>query len=116
MTTETEGLYPSDVISWEEDNFYSREKVTIAASQTVVLGSILQDAGGGAYEICDCEADALAIALAPVTTGSGETAEIPALVREAKVLADGLCYLCLCKTDVDAALKALGIVVEATVD
>jgi len=114
---EEEGSHLSDVVAWEEDNDYSRAKVTIVASEVVVLGTILEAVSGG-YKACATEANACAIALAPASPGSGETIDIPAIVREAKVLADGLDYATdsLTEPETNAALLAKGIVVEATVD
>ena len=116
MAAVNEGSHLSDVIAWEEDNYFSRAKVTILAGEEVELGTILEEGSGG-YVACTTEANACAIALAPAAPGSGETIDIPALVRHCKVLADGLDYETdsLDEDTTNAALLALGIVVEDTV-
>lgn len=37
----TEGRYPGEWLLWEEDNFYSREKVTVAAGSKLDTGTVL---------------------------------------------------------------------------
>lgn len=104
-----EGLYPSDVIKWEEEDRYSREVLTIAPSETIVIGQVLEKFSGG-YGAVKTAGNAKAIALSAVTTGSGETMDIVCLVREAKVITDNLSYGQLNKAEVMAALKTVGII------
>jgi hypothetical protein len=106
MATLTEGLYPSDIIKWEEEDRYSREEALISASQTIVLGALLEP-DGGSYKVATCASNVCAIALAPVITAGGEvTTKIPILRRHAKVITDKLTLGGLTLSLVVAALKA----------
>lgn len=120
MASITEGNYLNDWLKWEQESRYSREKVTIAASQTIVTGRVLgKITASGQYAIFDQDAvdgteTAAGIAVGEYTTGAGETCEGVAIVRDALVVEDNLVF----ESDIDAAeqaaamasLKTLGII------
>lgn len=47
MSTKTIGKVPSDVLHFEQNARYSREALTIAVSQTIVVGSVLRKTDAG---------------------------------------------------------------------
>ncbi len=91
MSILTETAHPTNVIVSEAPGTLSREKITIDESQTVRAGECLgRVTASGEYARYDNGAGdgtevARAIALADVTTGAGETADIAALVRLCEV-------------------------------
>ena len=109
----TEGKVAGDVVKMEADQRYSRDVLTIADGQTIVVGSVLYDTGSSQYGqvVSGQESNAAAVALEAVTT-SGATGKCVALVRHGIVVKDMLTYSTATATSVDAALKALGILVK----
>lgn len=115
-----EGTYTGDVIAEEFSPNYNRVKGTIIASQTVKIGSLTVDSSGSfAVAGATQGANVNGIALADVTTGSGETNPCPILNRgPAIVLEDGLDFGTMNESNrnaAKAALLALGIKVVPTV-
>lgn len=106
----SEGLYQDDIVLYEPPMDYARKLVTIAASQTISRGEILELSGSD-YIAVATAGNAVAIALEAVTT-TGATATIVALVRNCVVKYEGLTYNSLTEATVNAALEAKGIVVR----
>lgn len=118
----SEGTYNSDWLAWEQSNRYSRAKITIASSQTIVKGQVLgKITSGGNYAAFDQDAAdgteaAAAISLGDYTTGAAETVEGVAIVRDAIVIEDNLTF----PADIEvgeqatamAELLALGIITK----
>ena len=114
MAALTQTPKAGDVVKYEAPFGFSRDKGTIAASQTVRVGSVL-DGAVTALSVCTTGAAASAIALEAVTTGSGETAEIPVLVRHAVCAEEYVHFGSLNSGNVTAAkaaLKALGVLIR----
>lgn len=122
MANTTEGTYLNDFLRWEQDNHYSRDKVTIAASQTITKGEVLgKITASGYYAVFNQDASdgtetAAGIALGDYTTGEGETLSGVALVRDAIVVEEYLTF----PSDITsgeqatamASLKTLGIITK----
>ncbi len=119
----TESNYNSDWLAWEQDGNYSRKKVTIAVSQTIVKGQVLGIiTASGHYAAFDQDGTlagtdtAAGIALDDYTTGAAETVEGVAIVRDAIVIEDNLTF----PSDITAgeqaaamaSLLALGIITK----
>ncbi|WP_054031016.1 head decoration protein [Desulfatitalea tepidiphila] len=118
----TEGNYNSDWLAWEQDNDYSRKKVTIAESQTITKGEVLGVVtASGQYAAFNQDGDdgtesAAGISLGDYATAASETASGVALVRDAIVIEDNLTF----PSDITsgeqatamASLLALGIITK----
>ncbi len=94
MTTLTEAKHAAEFILEEGNGNISRDNITIAASQTVLVGSILS-ASGGEYSVISAAptaGDVLAIAIYPVTTGEAENVITAAITRMATVNGHCLSY------------------------
>jgi len=123
MALKTQGKVAGDLIKMESDARYCREVVTIGNSQTVVIGTPLEQGGGtgGADVVVDgAEAAVDAIALEAVTTGGAETANIVCIVRGPCVLHEETIVAALetgvTITELRPYLEARGIVVRAEPD
>lgn len=110
MASQSEGLVIGDVILLEGDMHYSRETLTLATSQIITLGEILEPDSANVKALA-VAANATAIALEAVTTTTA-TAEILCLVRHGIVNQSNLGYNAQAAAATNAALKALGIVVR----
>lgn len=92
----TETLHAGGFLVWEEDGYFSREQVTIAASQTLVAGQVLGVDSDGNYIAYDNDttdgAEAKGILFADVTTGVGETVQATIIARMARVRAAELTW------------------------
>lgn len=89
----------SDWLLFEEDEIgrYSRENVTVAASQNLVSGSVVGYNAAGtqvvAYDDVGPDGDVAAgIMVFGVTTGVGETAQAAMVVRHARVAPGSLSW------------------------
>ncbi len=111
MASQTEGLVLSDVIKFEEESRFSREVLTLAASQTISMGEVLQASGDNVVALASA-ASASAVALEAVTTGVGVTSDILCAVRHCVLTRENLTYNSEDEDDTDAVLKALGMVVR----
>lgn len=113
-----EPQYSGDVIAYELNQDYNRVEGTIVASQTLVVGSVLQNSSGD-FTRCTTGASANGICLSRVTTGAGQTAKALVLNRgPAIVLEDQMDWGTLNESGVTAAKTALlnlGIKVVKTV-
>lgn len=108
MATLTEDLVIGDVVKMEERMAFSREVLTLATSQTISLGEVLEP--DSAYVKAGAVAGNIsAIALEAVTTTSA-TADILCLVRHGIVDIDRMTLNSLTEADVVTQLKTLGIV------
>jgi len=111
MAELNEGRVIGDLIKFEEDQRYSREIVTINASNTIIIGTPLMPVGDGLAKVTiGNEALVTAVALEAVTTDAESTAQIIAVVRHAIIIEDFLDVGTATLADVVAALTALGIV------
>jgi xanthine/uracil/vitamin C permease (AzgA family) len=120
MAVMTEGLRNADWLVWEEDAGYSRDKITIAASQEIVKGQVLgivtatsqYAAFDPAGTLVGTDA-AAGVALDDYKTGLGQTVSGVAIRREALVIAKNLVFLegttAGEKAAAVAELKAIGI-------
>lgn len=124
MASQTEGQYPSDWLKWEEDNFYSREEITILAgsgadrelTSGMVLGKVTAsskyvqvdpDASDGSETVAG-------ILFLDVTAPDGTDATGVAIVRDAIVSDNGLTWMSGYNTTTgEAALESLGIQVRS---
>ncbi len=126
MAVSTERIYNSDWLAWEQENDFSREKVTIGVSQTIIKGEVLAivTATGhyAAFNQDNVPAGTNAprgIALGDYTTGAGATVQGAAIVRDAIVIEGKLTF----PSDIEAAeqvtamaaLKTLGIIARQEV-
>lgn len=124
MATQTMGTRTDEFIVMEGPSDYSRKVVTIAASQTIKKGTVLgRVTSGGQYVAVAPAADngsqtAVAVALKDATTGSGQTAQIPVLVRHCIVSNGTLDWKALNSSQQTAAktqLENVGIVVREVI-
>ncbi|WP_109464400.1 head decoration protein [Albibacillus kandeliae] len=119
MTTLTEGKTPGDWLMFEENSFYSRDEVTIAAGADLESGSVLgKVTATGKYVLSEEDAadgseDAAAVLL---NDAAAESADVSAVViaRHATVRRGGLTFDATYdnatkRNAAMAALKALGI-------
>lgn len=92
---------------WEQDGIgqYSREVVTVAASQTLVCGSVIGLNGGGQAVEFDGAVTAIGVVITPVTTGVGETAKCLVIRRQARITSAKLQW----KTAITAPQKTAAI-------
>ncbi len=121
MATLKEGNYTSDVLAWEEDNFYSREQVVVASGNSLKVGAVLgmvtassevvlhDPAAGDSSEVVH------GVLIADDVDATNAAAPGIAVVRQAQVKRAGLNFHSSIDTEgepdtVCAALKALGIV------
>jgi hypothetical protein len=94
----TEGRHPFEGIVSESNGNLSRDEITIGASQTISPGSVLgKITATGAYvawnpAASDGSQNAAAIAIYPAVTGSGATATIAALTRDAEFRSEALMW------------------------
>lgn len=110
MSTITEDIAVSDVVKYEADGRYSRENRVVAASQTLVVGSLVELSGGEVIKQSITEANCIGVMLTKVTTGAGETAACVVLERHAVVNKSSLNYEDAdSESDADTQLIALGI-------
>ena len=112
MSVQTEQNYPGDLVKYEAPFFYSRETHPVAYSQTLVVGSVCE-LDTGRMKAVATEANACAICLENVTTPANAYGSAVFLVRHAIVNKAMLGYNSQTASEVDAALKALGILVRA---
>jgi hypothetical protein len=107
-----------DILRYETPMDYCRKVCKLAKSMTVVIGTALdRDESSGAIVVLDSyEANCDAIALQAVTTGSGATGTVLALVRGPAVIDTTKIVLQTSQVDADrdtiaaALLTATGIV------
>lgn len=112
-TAQTQAVGIDDLVKYEGPFKYSREKLTIGNSQTIVLGDCVEYDAGSSGHIAvasGTEGDVVGIALEAATTGAAETADIWCLVRHAIVDADRIDVVGLTKATLVTALKGLGII------
>lgn len=116
MSTITEGLVVSDVVKYEAGGRYSRENRTVAESQTLVVGSLVELSGGEVIKLSVTEANCIGVMLTAVTTGAGATAPCVVLERHAIVNKDSLNYEDAdSESGADTQLIALGIIPRSEV-
>lgn len=122
--TQNEGQYPSDWLKWEQDNFYSRESITILAgsgaeralTSGMVLGMVTASAK---YVQVDPDASdgsetVRGVLLLDVTAEDGVDATGVIICRDAIVSDNGLTWTSGYNTTTGAAaLEALGIQVRS---
>ncbi len=111
MASQAEGLVLTDVVKYEAPSRYSRRIMTLAISQTISLGEVLEMSSTSVVALATA-ASAVAIALEAVTTGAGATANILCLVRHGVTIRENLTYNSEDEDETDAALRAVGIEVR----
>ncbi|MBU0994112.1 MAG: head decoration protein [Proteobacteria bacterium] len=114
-----EGKRLNDILKWEESNYYSREKATIAAGQILTLAAVVgkQTANGKIYQIdftaSDGTENAYGFVIADYDAASGDIEGV-VIVREAIVAKDSLVFPeTATQPESDAALaqlKSAGII------
>ncbi|MBU0994871.1 MAG: head decoration protein [Proteobacteria bacterium] len=119
MPVITEGKRLNDILKWEESNYYSREKGTIAAGQNLSLAAVVgkQTANGKIYQIdftaSDGTENAYGFMIADYDATTGDLEGV-LIVREAIVAKDSLVFPgTATQPEKDAALsqlKAAGII------
>jgi len=117
MAVLTEGKNIGDIIQWERDERYSRQVVTVGASQTIVVGQVLRDSGGSKYALRDAVNEVQTIAIAGTLSAGGfSLAFINALGnrKQTPVIAYNASEANI-QTAVDAALGSSKAVVAGTV-
>ena len=122
----TEGTYNGDWLAWEQEAQFSREQITIGASQTIVKGTVLGIETATGHYVAFNQDNSPAGSNAPVgislgdyTVGVGVTAQGAAIVRDALVIEDHLTF----PADIEAAeqvtamaaLNVLGIIARTEV-
>ena len=123
MASQTESQYTGDWLKWEEDNFYSREAITILAgsgaaralTSGMVLGKVT--ASSKYVQVDDTASDGsqtvAGVLLLDVTAADGTDADGVAIVRDAIVSDNGLTWPSgFNETTGAAALESLGIMVR----
>ena len=119
MAVQTEQARLGDLLKWEQDNGYSREKITVVSGQSLELGQVygIITASGKATAFNqdgdDGSETAAGVMLADCNATSADT-KGAGLVRDALIMAEKLVW----PDDIDAAektaaltqLEALGIV------
>lgn len=122
MTTLTERKYMSDLILMEADQFYSRDRVTIAESAALTIGAVLgKITTGGKYVLSDPDAvdgseDPVAVLIEDADASAGDAAAF-VLARHAIVQRAGLVLHAgvndgTKRAALEAALAARGILVR----
>ncbi len=119
MPVMTEGNRLNDILKWEESNYYSREKVTIAAGQNLAVGAVVgkQTADEKMYQIdftaSDGTENAYGFVIADYDAAAGDIEGV-VIVREAIVIEESLVFPdTATQPEIDAAmaqLKTAGIV------
>jgi hypothetical protein len=116
MASDTIGKKIGDFLRYELPHEYCRARITVAKSQTVVIGAVLdRDGATQASPIANgSEANADAIALEDCTTGAGATGTVLALVRGPAIIDGDQLVLAANVTvaELVAPLLALGILVR----
>ena len=121
MPVLTENNRLDDVVLWEEDNQYSRDKITVLSGENLALAAVVGVVtASGKYAEYDPDAtdgteDAAGILVAAVDATAADQLGV-AIVRDAMIVAEELVW----NAGVDAAgktaalaeLKALGIIVR----
>lgn len=119
MTVQSESNRLDDIVLWEEDNFYSRNKITVLSGENLSLGAVLgKVTASGKYAEFDPDAaDGTENAAGILTTdidASAADKEGVAIVRDAMIVAEELVWEGTVtageKTAALAELKALGII------
>lgn len=122
MATKTKPTVVSDIVAWEEDGAYSRDVVTVAAGQSLALGTVcgVVTASGQVAPYDPTKLDgtetATLILLEAVDTTAGAKKAV-ALARHAAIVPSRLVWgsgvtTTQHKTDAFASLRALGIIVR----
>ena len=121
-TWEVLGKRLSDVITYEEDEIqrYSRENINVAASQSLVVGSLVVSTTGigGTFSEYDgsqvLTSAVVGIVVQPLTTDSSGGAQTVMVCRHARYLPNNLTWksgvTTLQKTAFTTALTAAGVV------
>ncbi|MDD5477988.1 MAG: head decoration protein [Candidatus Omnitrophica bacterium] len=113
---QSEGVYPADVVKWEADQRYTREKITLKGTEDdeLEVGQILEEDEYGDYVTLATAANAAAILLENVTIPAAAEIETIALIRGPAIVTDEhLAYNEEDSATVNAALLNLGIKVES---
>lgn len=124
MASTTEGTYLNDFLKWEQENQYSREKVTIASGNTIVKGEVLgivtASSEYAAFDqgAADGTENAAGIAIDDYDA-SAAAVEGVAIVRDAIVVENNLTFPSGItageQATAMASLKALGIITRTEV-
>ncbi len=124
MATLTEGNRMGDVILFEEDQFYSREEVTIAAGADLTVGAVLgKVTASGKYILSapaavDGSETPVAVLITDAAAAAADVTGALVIARHARVMRSGLNYHSSITTTAQrnaaiAALKAVGILTDA---
>lgn len=120
MTTLSEGKTPGDFMLFEESNFFSRDKVTIASGADLEPGTVLGKvtASGKFVRSVETAVDgsevAVAVLYSPAKAATADVTDAVAIARHAEVRRGGLTFDATYDSEAkrDAAvaeLKAVGI-------
>jgi hypothetical protein len=121
MASMTESYRLPDFLKWEEDNRYSREKVTVASGETLSVGEVVGRVTATGkivaidFSATDGSETAYGIMAADCDASDGDTAGV-AIVRDALISDDHLIWpsgaTSSDKSDALATLAGKGIIVR----
>ncbi|WP_057923056.1 head decoration protein [Lysobacter capsici] len=117
-----EGLNLGDLLKFEADNLYSRDQVTIAPNQSLVLGQIVGRVSGSNHVAAfdpaatDGREIAIGVAIVPITTTKDASPDGLIIARHAAVADHALVWSAAITPEQHAAaveqLRALGVLVR----
>lgn len=110
FTVQTAAKKIGHYLYMEGPSYYSRENVVVKTGESIAIGDICEEDTG--IKLVAVAANAICIALQSITTAAAG-ATIVCAVRHSIFNDQTVNYNSLVKADVDAALKALGIVPHA---
>ena len=124
MATLTEGNRIGDVVLFEEDQFYSRDEVIIAAGADLTVGAVLGKVTVSGKYILSAPAAAdgsqtpVAVLITDAAAAAADVTGAVVLARVSRVMRAGLNYHASITTKAHrdtaiAALKAVGILTDA---
>ena len=121
MTVQSENNRLDDIVLWEDDNHFSRDKITVLSGENLALGAVLGIVtASGKYAEFDADAadgleNAAGILVAAVDASAADKEGV-AIVRDAMIVSEQLVWEGTVtageKTAALAELKALGIIVR----
>ncbi len=121
MSVQTEASRLGDIVKWEEDGNFSRDKIVVLSGEDLAIGAVLGKvtASGKLVELNPDASDGCEVAVGVLTAAcDASAADVNAVMiaRDAIIVASGLVWEGTVtageKTAAIAELKALGIIVR----